>query len=117
MGVITNHFDGQAPVLTEWAIPTQAGILANQAALRTAAGVAPASSHVLLKQFNIDETQVAAYLQADFFTQIGNSFIDGRFGLRWVDQDTDMYFPDPDTGGTATANNNNSTVLPSLMVR
>ncbi len=117
MGVITNHFDGQAPVLTEWAIPTQAGILANQAALRTAAGVAPASSHVLLKQFNIDETQVAAYLQADFFTQIGNGFLDGRFGLRWVDQDTDMDFPDPDTGGTATANNSNSAVLPSLMVR
>ena len=65
----------------------------------------------------IDEKQVAAYLQADFSTEIGNGILDGRFGVRWLDQKADMEFPNPETGGTDTAENKNSTWLPSVMVR
>lgn len=72
---------------------------------------------MLNNQFDIDETQIALYLQADFFAEIGNGFLDGRFGLRWLDQETDMAFPTADMSDVETATNSNSTVLPSLMVR
>ena len=116
MGVTTDHFDGQAPVLTSWAIPTQAGLLGNQEALRAAYGYLPGNAKVFENEFEIDETQTALYVQADFSTEVGNGFLDGRFGFRWVDQETDMAFPDSE-GGVATATNSNDAILPSLMVR
>lgn len=120
VGTITNHFDGQANVLTSWAIPTQKGLLANQEAIRAAWGndaYPAAGNKVYDREFDIDETLMEAYIQADFLFDLGvNSFIDGRVGFRWVDQDTDMLFPDGE-GGVTADNNSNSTVLPSLMVR
>lgn len=62
--------------------------------------------------FEIDETQVAFYAQADFSTELGNGgFVDGRFGFRYLDADTDIMVPG------AASTNKNDTVLPSLMVR
>jgi iron complex outermembrane recepter protein len=116
MGVTTNHFDGQAPVLTEWAIPTRGGLLANQEALRAAYGWLPGSQKVLENEFNIGEITRELYVQADFSKEFGAGFLDGRFGFRWLEQETDMSFPDPE-GGRATATNSNDTILPSLMVR
>jgi len=116
MGTITNHFDGQARVLTAWAIPTQAGLLANQEALRAAYGYLPGSQKSFNNEFDIDETELDLWAQADFSTEVGAGFIDGRFGFRWVDQEADMAFPNPE-GGTSTATNSNDTILPSLMVR
>ena len=116
MGTITNHFDGQARVLTSWAIPTQAGLLANQEALRAAYGYLPGSQKSFNNEFDIDETELDLWAQADFSTEVGAGFIDGRFGFRWVDQEADMAFPNPE-GGTSTATNSNDTILPSLMVR
>jgi TonB-dependent receptor len=118
VGVITNHFDGKANALTSWAIPTQKGLLANQDEIRAAWGNdAYPVEKVYDNDFDITETLTEAYIQADFeFDLSVNSFIDGRVGFRWVDQETDMSFPDPD-GGFAKDTNSNSTVLPSLMVR
>lgn len=117
MGMTTGHFDGQARVLTSWAIPTRGGLLANQEALRAAYGWLPGSQKVLNNEFNIDETLTELYVQADFYTDLGAGTLDGRFGFRWLDQETDMSFPDPTTGGTASATNSNDTILPSVMVR
>ena len=121
VGTISNHFDGNANVLTSWAIPTMNGLLSNQEAIRSAWGndaYPAAGNKVYETQFDIDETLTEAYVQADFEFDLGvNSYIDGRVGFRWVDQETDMAFPNPDTGGIDNASNSNSTVLPSLMVR
>jgi TonB-dependent receptor len=118
MGVTRNHFDGQAPVLTEWAIPSQSGLISNREALRAAYGYVPGGQKVFENEFNIDETQMAGYVQADFSTQKDDtsSYVDGRIGFRALDQETDMSFPDPE-GRIATASNSNSVILPSAMLR
>lgn len=115
MGITTDHFDGQAPVLTEWAIPTQAGLLANQEALRAAYGYLPGSQKSYDNEFDITERLTELYVQFDFAKEFGAGFLDGRFGVRWVSQSTDMAFPVDD--GTAEATNSNEKHLPSLMIR
>lgn len=120
VGTTTGHFDGQARVLTDWAIPTLDGLLGNQRALRTAYGYLLGNQKVFENEFNIDETQIAAYVQTDFSTAKGSQssgFVDGRVGFRWLDQETDMSFPDPETGGFAEASNSNNVLLPSAMIR
>ncbi len=119
MGITTNHFDGQAKVLTEWAIPSQSGLLSNQQAIRTAWGYPQANAKVFENEFNIDEKQTEAYVQADFSTNRNKAsgYVDGRVGFRFLDQRTDMSFPDPGTGGLATASNKNDVLLPSAMLR
>lgn len=116
MGSVTGHFDGRAGV-TAWAIPTQSGLLENREALREAYGLIQGPDLVLNDEFSIEETKYEFYLQADFSKELPNGFLDGRFGVRYVDQETDMEFPDPATGGIARATNSNDTLLPSLMVR
>jgi len=117
-GVISNFFDGQAKVVDAWTQPSLAGMLANQEALRAAYGYLPLGQKTFINEFMIDERQYAGYVQADFSTELANGgFLDGRFGFRYLNQKADMSFPDPDTGGRATATNKNDTVLPSLMVR
>jgi TonB-dependent receptor len=119
MGSVQNHFDGQAPVLSAWAIPTMAGIMSNQEQMREAWGYLAAGEKVFENEFNIDERVAAAYVQADFSTQgaKASGYIDGRIGFRYVDQKTDMAFPDPETGGEAAASNSNNVLLPSGMLR
>jgi TonB-dependent receptor len=118
MGVITNHFDGRDPVLTSWADASEDGLNANMETLRAAYGYAPGNMKVYDNEFNIDEKQLALYLQADFAHEFDNGgFIDGRFGARWLDQKTDMTFPDPDTGGTLADDNSNTVWLPTFMFR
>ena len=117
MGVTTDHFDGQAEVLTSWAIPTQAGLLGNQEALRAAYGYLPGGQKVFENEFNIDEQLTELYLQFDYAKELDNGgFLDGRFGWRWVNQNTDMSFPTSE-GGTAAATNSNDKLLPSFMFR
>lgn len=119
VGVTRNHFDGQSRVLTSWAIPTQQGLLNNQEAIRAAYGYPLAGEKVFENEFDIEERQAAVYVQADFSTAKNDTsgYVDGRIGFRVIDQETDMSFPDLDTGGLATASNSNTVVLPSFMLR
>jgi len=116
MGITRNHFDGQATVLTEWAIPSQHGLLSNQEAIRSAWGYPAGNEKVWENEFNITEKKTELYAQADFSTETASGFVDGRFGFRWLDQETDMSFVDPN-GDIAGAKNSNTVILPSLMVR
>jgi iron complex outermembrane recepter protein len=116
-GVTTGHFDNQARVLTSWAIPTQNGLLKNKAAIRDAWGYAPGDMKDWTYTFNIDEKKTEGYVQADFSTDTSSGFVDGRFGARFVDQSTNMDFPDPTGGPRLKAKNSNTAFLPSLMVR
>jgi TonB-dependent receptor len=116
MGITDNHFDGQDTVLTEWAIPTESGLLSNQEAMRSAWGYPAGNAKVWENEFSIDEKKTSVYVQADFSTETESGFVDGRIGFRWLDQQTDMSFLDP-VGQIASADNSNTVVLPSLMVR
>lgn len=116
-GVTAGHFDNQARVLTDWAIPTQNGLLKNKAAIREAWAY-PAGGAPFTHTFNIDEKKTEGFVQADFSTDTNSGFVDGRFGFRFVDQSTDMNFPDPiNAGSRLKAENSNTALLPSLMVR
>lgn len=108
-----DFFGGQEGVVQGWVVADPNWVLSNLPQLRQIYGFAdPNYSPV----FQVDETQIAAYMQADFYADVGAGFIDGRVGLRWLDVDTDIASPD-DTGTFVTANNSNTTTLPSLMVR
>jgi len=78
-----------------------------------------AGDKVFSNEFNIDETQTEIYGQADFSTQgeKTSGYVDGRIGFRFIDQQADMSFPDPETGGLAEASNSNTVILPSAMLR
>ncbi|MEJ2383722.1 MAG: TonB-dependent receptor [Xanthomonadales bacterium] len=107
-------FGGQAGVLQAWAVADPNWVKANQDRLFEIYGFAPRTYNTA---FEVDETQMAAYVQADFLFDFGvNSFIDGRVGLRYLDVDTDIAAPG-EGGEFVTDNNSNSVVLPSLMVR
>ncbi|MEJ2402403.1 MAG: TonB-dependent receptor [Xanthomonadales bacterium] len=107
-------FGGQAGVLQAWAVADPNWVRANQDRLFEIYGFAPRTYNTA---FEVDETQMAAYVQADFLFDFGvNSFIDGRVGLRYLDVDTDIAAPG-EGGEFVTDNNSNSVVLPSLMVR
>jgi len=118
MGVVTDHFDGRDPVLSAWADASESGLSKNMDAMRAAWGYLPGNEKVYINEFNITEKQTALYLQADFAQEFDNGgFVDGRVGVRWLDQKTDMAFPDPGTGGLAKAQNKNTVWLPTVMVR
>ena len=107
-------FNGKPGVVGAWAVADPSWVKANQDRLFEIYGFAPRTYSTV---FEIDETQMAAYVQADFLFDLSvNSFIDGRVGLRYLDVDTDIAAPGAD-GEFVTDNNSNSVVLPSVMVR
>jgi len=107
-------FGGQAGVLQAWAVADPNWVKSNQDRLFQIYGFAPRTYNTA---FEIDETQMAAYVQGDFSMELGNGgFIDGRIGLRFLDVKTDIAAPG-EGGEFVKDSNSNSTILPSLMVR
>ena len=103
-------FNGKEGVVGSWAVASDDWVRGNRDRLLGIYGFD--IPDVYPRTFEIDETQVAFYVQADFETELGNgSFLDGRFGLRWLDAETDIMVPG------ASSTNENDTLLPSLMVR
>lgn len=118
MSVVTDHFDGRDPVLTTWADAIESGLNANRDTLLQAYGYPAQGQNVYINEFDVTEKQTALYLQADWATELDNGgFLDGRFGVRWLDQKTDMSFPDPDSDGTLDDSNSNQVWLPTFMLR
>ncbi|HLT91003.1 MAG TPA: TonB-dependent receptor [Woeseiaceae bacterium] len=103
-------FNGHPGVVGSWAVANGDWVRANRERLVGIYGFPIPDVYPLV--FEIDETQVAFYAQADFATDLANGgFIDGRVGFRWLDAETDITVPD------ASSTNKNDTLLPSLMVR
>ncbi|MGA8205663.1 MAG: TonB-dependent receptor, partial [Woeseiaceae bacterium] len=119
IGSTTTGFFPQAGIPHAWAVASDSYILANKDALREAYGFPAYDPGRYELNFLIDEVQLAAYAQADFEVPLENGgFVDGRFGFRWLDANTDMTILDPDNAGEfLTGNNQNDTLLPSLMLR
>ncbi len=108
-------FNGRSGVVQSWAVADESYVRSNVDFLRST--VYGFNAPVYDPTFEIDETQKAFYVQADFATEFGNgSVLDGRFGFRWLDVETDISAPGAD-GQFVDATNASDTILPSLMVR
>jgi TonB-dependent receptor len=115
--ITDGFYDGRADVPSAWAVADADWLEDNTDLLRAAYGLALGNALSLTQNFDIDETQTALYLQADFATELGGRELDGQFGLRYLTVDTDMKFTDVNTLDTSSASNNVSKILPSFMLR
>lgn len=105
-------FNGREGVVGSWLAANEDYIRANRDQLIDIYAFPIPQS--IPKVFEIDETQVAAYVQGDFSTELANGgFLDGRVGFRFLTYETDI----DDVLGDQSATNDNNTILPSLMVR
>ena len=108
-------FNGRSGVVQSWAIADQDYIQSNVDYLRS--DVYGFSDPSYDPVFDVEETQLALYVQADFATEFDNGLVlDGRFGLRYLDVETDIKSPGAD-GAFVAATNSNDALLPSLMMR
>lgn len=110
----TNFFDGRADIPSEWVVANGHYIYANADEFRELYGLEKESND---KTFDISEVTTALYAMANFETELGGKKLDGQFGLRYVNFDTDMSFLDEETGLFTDASASTSKILPSLMVR
>ena len=113
----SNFFDGEADFPDSWAVANGYYIYNNRSEIRNIYGYDNASDDLVIrKNFEIEETTSALYLQGDYAFQLGGKLVDGQVGLRWEDADRDMDFI-PDDGETSSASGGSSTILPTFMVR
>ncbi len=71
----------------------------------------------LFENFDVREKQSAAYLRTDVKTFIGDRRLDGQFGARYVNVETDMKVTDRQTNQVARGSVSKVKVLPSGSVR
>ncbi|MAF76275.1 MAG: TonB-dependent receptor, partial [Idiomarinaceae bacterium] len=115
--VNSNFFDGQAEFPDSWAVASGHYIYNNRSEIRNIYGYDNSSDNLVIrKNFEIEETTAALYLQGDYSFQLGGKLVDGQVGLRWEDADRDMDFI-PDDGEISSASGGSSTILPTFVVR
>tara|TARA_R110000868_G_scaffold45511_2_gene151072 strand:- start:512 stop:2287 length:1776 start_codon:yes stop_codon:yes gene_type:complete len=110
----TNFFDGRADIPSEWVVANGHYIYANADEFRTLYGWEKESNE---RNFDISEATTAVYAQANFETEIAGKKLDGQFGLRYVNVETDLSFINEATGDFTDDAVSTSKLLPSLMVR
>jgi TonB-dependent receptor len=112
----SGFFDGRANMPTSWIAADGHFLYANRDEFRVIFnGIDPNFQTTdqlgFTKLFEVDEVTTALYAQADFATEIGGRTLDGQFGVRYVDVETDMTF------GSGAASASASKALPNFMVR
>lgn len=110
----TNFFDGRADIPSEWVVANGHYIYANADEFRTLYGWEKESNE---RNFDISEATTAVYAQANFETEVGGKKLDGQFGLRYVNIETDLSFINEATAEFTDDSVSTSKLLPSLMVR
>lgn len=112
-----NFFDGQANFPSSWVAANGYYLNDNTAQFRSQYGFD--ADPQLFYNFDIEETTVSAYVEADFETELGGRRLDGRFGLRYETSDGDLTFftQDPALPAMSTAERDDSTLLPSAVIR
>ena len=110
----TNFFDGRADIPSEWVVANGHYIYANADEFRTLYGWEKESNE---RNFDISEVTTAVYAQANFETEIAGKKLDGQFGLRYVNVETDLSFINEATREFNEDSVSTSKMLPSLMVR
>lgn len=108
---VTGFFDGRANVPTEWYASNGEYIYNNADEIRALAGFPLSDEITLTENFEISEVTTTAYVTADFNTEVSGKRLDGEFGLRYVNVDTDMAF------AGANESVSKGTVLPSFTAR
>lgn len=119
-----DFFDGRADVPESWFVANGNYIFDHADEVRSYYNTATQSNSFLLSSelsllewFNIDESTTSLYVQADYEGEIGGMLVDGQFGFRYFEADTDMEFTDEDTLAMSTAQNSNNKVLSSALMR
>jgi len=121
----SGFFDGQSAVPTTWAVADGYYIRSHADEVRALYNrtlnidLATSDELVIPKNFEVQEVTSAVYLQADFNADIAGHALDGQFGARYVDVDTDMVFlSGPNNARVrSSASASKSKLLPSLMAR
>ncbi len=114
-------FDGEADIPTSWISANGAYIQENRDEFRQLYKLDPVLLE-LQKRFEIEEDTAELYLQTNFETELNGHILDGQFGVRYTDVQTDMTFiekktPDNLNPAITTADASTTKLLPSLMVR
>ncbi|SFP57209.1 TonB-dependent receptor [Sphingomonas rubra] len=130
----SGFFDGRADIPTSWIAPNGYALSANADAIRQlyldrqATATNPGGIRVnnlrlsnnldFIPVFRVSEVNMAAYIQADTEVSIFGRPLQGQFGLRYVDVDTNVTFTDrlPPRATTETSVNANR-FLPAVTLR
>jgi len=96
------YFDGRADVPTSWIAPNGYALTRNADAVRqlylsrlpTTNGIRLSDNFDFVNVFRVSEINMAAYLQADTELSVFGRPLQGQFGVRYVDVDTDVTFTD-----------------------
>ncbi len=125
--VSTNRgfFDGQSDVPTNWAVADGYYIRSHADQIRNLYNTTldidllTSGQLVIPKNFDVEETNSTAYVQANFATDIAGHTFDGQIGARYVSVDTDMDFYTGPTNARVhtSASKTTSKLLPSAMFR
>ena len=129
----SGFFDGRADVPTSWIAPNGYALnddpdavrqlyLARARSATNPNGVAINNIRLsdditFIPVFRVKEVNMAAYIQADTEVSIFGRPLQGQFGLRYVDVDTDVTFTDRFSSVTTSGSVNAAKFLPSVTIR
>ena len=105
--------DGEADVPTTWLAANGFYMNGHRDELRAIYGV-DTEDPTLIESFDVNETTMSAYLQADM--QFGEKF-DAQLGVRFVKVDTDMVFTDVISLDPASDSTSVDDLMPSVTLR
>ncbi|SFR82296.1 TonB-dependent receptor [Sphingomonas jatrophae] len=118
-------FDGRADIPSSWVAPNGYANAANADAVRQLyLSRLPVTNNIRLSDdfnfipvFRVNEVNMAAYLQADTQLSVFGRPLNGQFGVRYVDVDTDVTFTDRFAGTTTNGSVGTHKFLPSVTLR
>lgn len=114
----SDFYQGRADVPTSWTLANGYWLHDNADTVRTLYGLATSDQLSLQKVFDIDESTIAAYVQADGEVSIFGRPLKLQAGVRFVTVDTDYNFFDRYNGGARTSvSSGSSRWLPSFTAR
>ncbi len=121
-----NFFDGNATFPESWVAADGYYAFANRDRYRELSGLTGVYQNefgqdtpVIRTNFDIEETTIALYGEAEFNTELFGKVLDGEIGLRYEMNEADMTFftRDPALPPQSTAERDDNTLLPSLVAR
>ena len=104
----SGFFDGRSSVPSSWVVPNGLAIFNDADRYRD---LYNRTKLPLTENFNVEETNMTAYVRGDFKTFIGGHRLDGQVGARYVNVETDMAF------GTGSGSAKKTKMLPSGSLR
>ncbi|MDK9682763.1 TonB-dependent receptor [Pseudoalteromonas shioyasakiensis] len=123
--VNSDFFDGKSDLPRSWVAFNAKNLWQNRAEYRDTFNFYDSADGerrmTLQKNFDIDQTSWAAYVQSQFETQLFGNRLDGDIGLRYTyaGADMDFYHWDGEVGGIvqSTGRNSSAKFLPNLTLR